>query len=75
MSQWKIEQEKTESKRRNCEKEALDSLRRGDTTSAKHYAEKADKIKGNVKNEVKVAMPRGAWKVKIVPNTPKSKKK
>ena len=60
---WRLQKQKSESRQRDCEKEALNSLRRGDTASARHYVEKADKIKG----QTKVVIPSDAWEVRIIP--------
>lgn len=63
---WKLQKQKSESRQQDCEKEALNSLRRGDTASARHYIEKADKING----QAKVVIPSEAWEVHIVPKGP-----
>lgn len=67
-TEYKLEEEKRRSQRKKCEKEALNSLRRGDTASAKHYAERAQEIKGESESEPQVPIPAGAWEVKIVPS-------
>jgi len=73
-SQWKLEESRRNSKREDYQRQATESIRRGDYDSAKYYAEQAHKLEGGVSNQAQVSNPDG-WKVVVVPNTPNEGRK